>query len=128
MGGGIGHLLAGVAVIISTAPLWIKAGLAIGIALALVRFGWRYGNRHSPAFVARIELLDGRWRLETGDGMRHCAWLTGGYAHPGVVILNFRLEGGKPQSLTLLPDAADAEGLRRLRVWMRTQTRVDEPD
>jgi hypothetical protein len=26
MGGGIGHLLAGVAVIISTAPLWIKAG------------------------------------------------------------------------------------------------------
>ena len=128
MGGGIGHLLAGVAVIISTAPLWIKAGLVIGIALALVRFGWRYGNRYSRAFVVRIELLDGRWRLETGDGMRHHAWLTGGYAHPGVVILNFRLEGGKRQSLTLLPDAADAEGLRRLRVWLRTQTGADEPD
>ncbi|NJM12543.1 MAG: hypothetical protein HC889_12315, partial [Synechococcaceae cyanobacterium SM1_2_3] len=92
MGGGIGHLLAGVAVIISTAPLWIKAGLVIGIALALVRFGWRYGNRHSPAFVTGIELLDGRWRLETGDGMRYHAGLTGGYAHSSVVILNFRLE------------------------------------
>lgn len=124
----IGHLFAGVAVIVSTVPLWVKAGFITGILLSLAAVGWRYGNRYSRAFVTVIELLDGRWRLETGDGTRHHAWLTGGYAHPGVVILNFRLEGGKQQSLILLPDAADAEALRRLRVWLRTQTGVDEPD
>ena len=126
--GGIGHLLAGVAVVMSTVPLWVKAGFIAGITLALLRFGWQYGDGRGRDFIAHIELLDGRWRRETGDGTIHHAWLSGGYAHPSIVILNFRLETGKHRSLTLLPDAADAEALRRLRVWLRTQTKIDEPD
>ena len=98
------------------------------IALALGRFAWQYGDRRARRFIARIELLDGVWRLETGDGSLYRAGLTDGYAHPGIVILNFRLESGGRRSLALLPDAADAEALRRLRVWLRTRRDEDQPD
>ena len=126
LGGGGVHVLAGFAIVVSSAPIWIKAGLVAGVSLALIRFGWRYGYRGGSGFIARIELLDGVWLLETGDGTRHRARLTGGYAHPLIVILNFRLESGGRRSLALLPDAADAEALRRLRVWLRTRRDEDE--
>lgn len=127
IGGGV-HILAGVAVGICSLPLWIKAGWIAGIALALFRFEWQYGYRRARGFIARLELLDGVWLLETGDGTLHRAGLTGGYAHPGIVILNFHLESGGRRSLVLLPDAADAETLRQLRVWLRTRRDEDEPD
>ena len=122
------HVLAGVAVIVSSLPLWIKVGWIVAIAVAVLGFVWQYGYRRGRGFIARIEWLDGGWRLETGDGTLHRAGLTGGYAHPGVVILNFRLESGGRRSLALLPDAADPEALRRLRVWLRTRRDEDEPD
>jgi hypothetical protein len=127
IGGGV-HILAGVAVVVCSLPLWIKVGLMAGIALVLIRFGWQYGYRRGDGFIGRIERLDGVWRLETGGGSVHRARLTGGYAHPLIVILNFRLESGGRRSLALLPDAADAEALRRLRVWLRTRQGEDEPD
>lgn len=126
--GGGAHVLASVAVIVCSLSLWIKAGLLTGIALALIRFGWQYGDRRGRGFIARLELLDGGWRLEMGDGSLHRAGLTGGYTHPGIVILNFRLESGGRRSLALLPDAVDAEALRRLRVWLRTRRDEDQPD
>jgi hypothetical protein len=128
IGGGIGHLLAGVAVVVSNVPIWVKAGFIAGIVLALIGFGWRYGYRRGRGFIARIELLDGRWRLETGDGAAYRAELIGGYAHPAIVILNFRLENGRRRSLTLLPDSADPDALRRLRVWLRTSRDADASD
>jgi len=125
---GSAHVLAGVAVVVSSLPLWIKAAWIAGITLALIRFGWQYGYRRGRSFIARIERLDGVWRLEMGDGALHRARLTGGYAHPLVVILNFRLESGRRRSLALLPDAADAQALRRLRVWLRTRRDEDGAD
>ena len=126
--GGGAYLLAGVAVGVSNLPLWIKAGLTVAIALALGRFAWQYGDRRGHGFIAGLELLDGGWRLEMGDGSLHRAGLTDGYAHPGIVILNFRLTDGGRRSLALLPDAADAEALRQLRVWLRTRRDEDQPD
>ncbi len=126
IGGGVNHALAGIAVLISSVPLGIKAGLIVCIGLALAWFVWRYGDRDGRGFIARIELLDGRWRLETGDGRFQRAQLTGGYAHPQLLILNFRLDNGGSRALTLLPDAADPDALRKLRVWLRT--RRDEPE
>jgi hypothetical protein len=122
------HVLSGVAVVLCSLPLWIKVGLIAGIALALVRFGWEYGYRLGRGFIARIELLDGRWRLETGDGATHQANLISGYSHPAIVILNYRLENGQRRSLALLPDSADAEALRQLRVWLRTRRDEEESE
>ncbi len=124
-GGGGVHGLAGIATIVASVPLWVKAGLLAGIGLSLVWTGYRYGWRRGGGFITRVELLDGRWRLETGDGIRHPAWLTGGYAQPGIVVLNFRLDSGWRRSLVLLPDAVDSETLRRLRVWLRTRRDED---
>ncbi len=127
VGGGLSHVLAGAAVLVSNIPLGVKAGLIAAIGLSLAWFGWRYGNRAGRGFIARIELLDGRWRLETGDGRVYRVQLTGGYAHVYCLILHFRLENGWSQALTLLPDAADPEALRELRVWLRTRRDQPEP-
>lgn len=125
IGSGVAHGLAGVATIVASVPLWAKAGLLVGIGLSLAWTGYRYGWRRGGGFITRVELLDGHWRLETGDGIRHPAGLTGGYAQPGIVVLNFRLEGGWRRSVALLPDAVDSETLRRLRVWLRTRRDED---
>ncbi len=122
------HVLSSIAVIVCSLPLGIKTVLVAGIALALARFGWQYAYPKGKGFTSRIELLDERWQLETGDGVIHLANLRGGYAHIRIVILNFRLENGRQQSLTLLPDSADPDSLRRLRVWLRTQRQESKSD
>lgn len=106
--------------VVSGVPWWVQVLFVVGIALSLVGFGYRHGYRQGRGFIARIELLDERWRLVTGDGASHPARLIGGYAHPLLIILNFRLESGGRRSVTLFPDAADPDALRRLRVWLRT--------
>ncbi|MBZ4194017.1 MAG: hypothetical protein LAE24_06890 [Candidatus Contendobacter sp.] len=120
IGGSLSHLLAGVAVLIASIPWWIKVGIIAGIGLSLVWLRFRYGDRNGRGFITRIEWLDGRWRLETGDGRVQRGHLTGGYAHPQLILLNFRLDPGGRRALTLLPDAADSDALRQLRVWLRT--------
>ena len=121
LSGGVSHVLAGVAVVVSSIPWWVQGGCVVGIILSLVWFSYGYGYAKGRRFITRIEWLDGRWRLETGDGSVHHGQVTGGYAHPLIVIVNFRLDNGGRRSLTLLPDAADSDDLRRLRVWLRTQ-------
>ncbi|MDG4555389.1 MAG: hypothetical protein P9E24_14270 [Candidatus Competibacter sp.] len=125
---GILHGVAGIAAIVASVPLWVKTGLLAGIGLSLAWTGYRYGWRRGGGFITRVELLDGRWRLETGDGVRHPAWFIGGYAHPSLVILNFRLGNRRRRSLALLPDSVDPETLRRLRVWLRTRRAEDESE
>lgn len=125
---GIAHVAAGVAVFLAAVPAWVKLGLSAAVGASLARAGLRHGWSRGRDFIARIELVDGRWRLETGAGAVGRAGLSGGYAHPGIVILNFRLENGRHRSLALLPDSADAESLRRLRVWLRVWRDTDTAD
>lgn len=119
--GGLSHLLAGVAVVLAGIPWWIKGGAMMGIGLSLAWFGWCYGYERGRGFITRMELLDGRWRVETGAGKVQRGHVTGGYAHPQLIILNFRLEPGGRRTVTFLPDSADPDALRRLRVWLRTR-------
>ena len=128
MGGTALHLLAGVAVVFSGVPTGVKAGLIAMLGLSLAWLGFRYGLRRSPGFIAGIDVLDGRWRLRDGKGGTRPARLTGGYAHPLIVILNFRPDDAPRRSLALLPDAADAESLRRLRVLLRIWRDADADD
>jgi len=123
-GGGF-HLLAGIAVAVCGLAPMIKVAGAVGIAVSMAWFGYRYGHRRGRGFIARIESLDGRWRLEAGAGAMHRADLSDGYAHPLIAILNFRLDDGRRRSLTLLPDSAAPDALRRLRVWLRTSRDAD---
>ncbi|MBK7542123.1 MAG: hypothetical protein IPP10_11470 [Candidatus Competibacteraceae bacterium] len=125
---GIAHVAAGVAVFLADVPVWVRLGSSAAVGSSLAWAGFRHGWNRGRDFIARVELLDGRWRLETRAGAAYRADLSGGYAHPGIVILNFRLENGRRRSLALLPDSADAESLRRLRVWLRIWRDTDPAD
>lgn len=128
IGGGIVHGLAAGAVMLASLPPWLKVGFMIGLGLSAVKLGWENSLRCSHRFISRIESVDDRWRLETGDGVIHRASVIGGYAHPAIVILSFRLDGGGYRSLTLLSDSADPESLRRLRVWLRISRDTEMAD
>ena len=98
-----------------------RAGVVpIRAAIRLSVGAWFYRADRTAGW--RLAAGNRRWKRSIAPG------LTGGYAHPSIVILNFRLESGRRRSLALLPDAADAEALRRLRVWLRTRQDEDEPD
>ena len=126
LAGGVSHGLAGAAVLVSALRWEVKAGVIAGIVLSLLWFGYSYGYPAGRRFIASLEWIDGRWRLETGAGAVHHGQVIGGYAHPLIVIVNFRLADGTRRSLTLLADAADSDALRRLRIWLRTR-RFDDP-
>lgn len=117
--GGLTHGLAGLAVVLAGVPMGLKAGFILGLGLSAVWLGWRNGSHRYYQFIVRIALLDGHWRLQTRDGLIHPARLRGGCIHPLITILNFHLDQGRSRSITLLPDSAEAEDLRRLRVWLR---------
>jgi len=68
-------------------------------------------------------LLDGsgEWNLFDTDGQVHKVRLQGNSrVWPGLMILNFRLQGGGRRTLILLSDNSDAEQRRRLRVRLLT--------
>ncbi|MBL8251192.1 MAG: hypothetical protein JNK31_05955 [Candidatus Competibacter sp.] len=124
--GAVVHVLAGVAALSSGVPPAVKAAFVVALGLSLAWLGFRYGWQRSPGFIGTVEWADGRWRLHTGDGRVRSARLSGGYGHPLIVILNFRLEGGWPLALALLPDAAHSENVRRLRVLLRVWRDADD--
>lgn len=126
--GAVAHSLAGLAVNVSSLPLEIKMILSIAILIALLGFGYSYGYASGRAFIASLELLDGRWLISTGNHRTYRAYLVSGHAHPLMVILNFRLLNGARHSLILLADTAHSNDLRRLRVWLNTQYIGDLPE
>jgi len=126
--GGIVHLWAMIAVLIAAIPLWLKVSVSIGLGVVLIRFWVSNGQYRRQASIVRIAWIDGRWHLETSSGALLAAELIDGYSHPSIVILNFRLETKQRRSLTLLPDSADTDSLRRLRVLLRIRRETATTD
>ena len=101
-------------------PLWIKLGLGVGVVALAVR-GWREARQ-----PVRLRLqADGgvQLRSETGDweDIEMCG---DSYVSTVLVILRYRTADGQAHTLALLPDSADAEDLRRLRVSLRWASRT----
>ncbi len=123
-------LLALVLAAIAFAALPPAMRLALGAAtLALGAWGWRRAARPPPLRIfadGSLQSLDdtGEWRtLEVqGDS----------FVSPALVVLRYRLEGGKVRALTLLPDSLPAGDWRRLRVSLRwtprTRSDTSSPD
>lgn len=85
---------------------------------------WLTLNRHAlrrgeSAITRLVWENDDTWLLMRADGKEQRAQLKpGSYASPRLVILNFDA-GRRPLSVVLLPDAADTESLRKLRVRLQ---------
>lgn len=103
-------------------PGWGKA-LALAVMLGS---GWHALRRHAwlraPQSILGIEVnVRGELRCSTpGQDWQLADVLGSSTVTPWLVVLNLRFEGRRlARHVVLLPDSADAESLRQLRVWLR---------
>ncbi|MCL4316389.1 MAG: hypothetical protein M1527_06075 [Gammaproteobacteria bacterium] len=100
---------------------WWARVLLIGALLCSL---WLTLNRHAlrrgeSAITRLVWENDDTWLLMRADGKEQRVQLKpGSYVSPRLVILNFDA-GWWPLSVVLLPDAADTESLRKLRVRLQ---------
>lgn len=116
------HAAAIIAITAMPLPWWARLG---GCALLAMNGFFRITRQAllgSPASITRIRLLqDGSCQLLTReqgviDGLLQPAW----YGSPLMIVLRVRCPGRfLSRSITLLPDSADADSLRRLRIFLR---------
>lgn len=124
----LGLLLAGMAVLallaIGLAALTAVIKLAMGaMVVGLAAWGWL---RARPVASLRIA-ADGRLQcLDDSAEWRDAEVLGDSFVSPGLIVLRYRV-AGQVRTLTLLPDSAGADDLRRLRVSLRwtRRTRLD---
>ncbi len=113
----LAHGLAIAGVLAAELPI-IVALLLAGLALSSL---WLTLKRHVlqlPIF-ALILKADGSLELQYPDGASRVAdILSGTSVFPWAIVLLLRVDGCS-KALTLLPDALDGEGHRRLRLWLQ---------
>lgn len=121
----LGLLLAGM-LLLALAAVTLTAlpgplQLALGMAVAgLVGRGWRQARP-----LARLRIApDGRLqRLDDAAEWSDAEILGDSFASTALIVLRYRM-AGKVRTLTLLPDSATADDLRRLRVSLRWTRRT----
>jgi toxin CptA len=122
----LGLLLAGMLLLallaVSRAALPAGLQMALGAAaLALGGWGWR---RAAPRANLRIA-AGGRLQYRDDAGAWRDAGIQGdSFVSAALIVLRYRTAEGALRSLTLLPDSAAADDLRRLRVLLRWTSRT----
>jgi len=122
----LGLLLAGMMMLalaaITLAVLPGSVQLALGIAvLGLGGWGWR---RTIPKESLRIVANGSLQCLDAAAEWRTAEVLDDSFVSTGLIVLRYRLDDQPVRSLTLLPDSAAADDLRRLRVSLRWTRRT----
>lgn len=100
--------------VLALAP--VAAGVALTWAFHFVQ-ALQLGNGAARALDLGAQ-GDARWQDGSGQ-WREAEILPSSYASGWLIVVNLRGSGKRHRSLVLLPDAAAAEELRRLRVWLR---------
>ena len=109
-------------------PAAAKAGLAVLIAVSLVRALYRHAWLRNGESVVAIQLAEhGDATVETRCGERHAAQvLDTTYVSARLCVVNLRLaQRFFARHALIVPDNVDAEAFRRLRVWLRWAYRRD---
>ncbi len=107
-------------------PALAKAFFSLVIVASLLHTLYVHGLRRGRRSLVRLAwLADGSWELEEQSGVRRRAELAGvNYAHPRLVVLNFRYrDGGRGRSVVLTPDSLMGGSLRQLRVLLHLRAR-----
>lgn len=109
-------LLAKVSIALANLPISIQFTLA---AVLLAGIGLGVWQRRKPCPNLRIK-ADGQIQLSlAGSDWRHAEVLPGIFVSPSLTVVRLRTTDGERYSLTLLPDSASPDDLRRLRVSLR---------
>ena len=113
-------VLAWVAIYLAALPGGLQ--LALGLAVAgWSAWGWRQAAPRASLRLAtdgQLQILD--------DSPAWCnAEIQGdSFVSAALIVLRYRAPGGPLRTLVLLPDSADADDLRRLRVLLRWTRRT----
>jgi len=95
-------------------PGWVRALLTLALFAGAVWL-WRENSNQPRALrvsqSGQIELLDGEWLPASIKGQA--------VVLPWFVSLEVVPDAGKTRRLALLPDSTEAEGFRKLRVWLK---------
>jgi toxin CptA len=123
----VAHIAAGGAVWLALVPLWLKAALALAIAISLVYCLSRAALLRAAEAVVALEISDGRISFQTRRGEWHeCELLGSSYVSPRLTIVNLKLPGARRvRHVVLVPDNVDAGDFRRLRTWLRWAAQPD---
>ncbi len=104
---------------------WLRLALSLAVVISLVH-GFRTQILRTGTFALRAVELDGvhGWSLYTAKGViRDASLLSSSFVRPWLTVLNFSVGRFGRRSIILVPDAVDAEALRRLRVRVLTASR-----
>lgn len=110
----LAHGLALLGVCLAAVPPWARV-LAVLTLVGGAVWLWRQhaagprGMRVSQS--GQIELLDEAWRAAQISGRP--------VVLPWLVSLELAREDGRARRVTLLPDSVEADGFRKLRVWLK---------
>ena len=101
-------------------PWWQALGFAIGSLWQAIIWLRRYAWLQSETSLRRIQVSVNGWRISFANGLCYNAKLASGCRFlPGLIVLRLALPSGRRLWWLLLADNADAQVLRRLRVWGR---------
>ena len=125
------HIIAG-ACVFAVLPAWWAVGiLTAALCTSLVFHSRRDALRLSGDAVIEVTLGEhGRCELLTRAGAVLEGTVAGSsFVSPWFTVVNVRLEGGRRlRSVVVMPDCAEAEERRRLRVWLRYRGQPETSD
>jgi len=115
-----GTVLALVAIQLAEVP----GGIAFALSVAVIGLGLRGWRRAAPTMRLRIA-PDGRLQcLDDTAEWRDAEVLDDSFVSTALIVVRYRTADRQVRTLTLLPDSADADALRRLRVSLRWTRRT----
>ena len=118
------HCLAAASLLVSKLPVAVTLSLGLLIAVSLYRHYIHYAGVRSRWFIDRLTWsADEDWTVHTADGKERTARLLSSYVHPHIVILSLAAGRFVRYSVVILPDSADSDVIRRLRVCLQTVQR-----
>ena len=122
----LGLLLVGMAAL-SLAAIYLAAiPAAIQMLMGLAVMGWSVWGWRRVRFAEVLRLTaDGMLQSQDGEGeWRDVEVLGDSLVSPALIVLRYRFETQRVRTQVLLPDSANADDLRRLRVSLRWARRT----
>jgi toxin CptA len=118
----ISHGVAIVATILLPLAWWWRlAGAVLILVSATLTIRSQALRRGERALVGLRLSRDGSCQLQLGDGATLAGRLRSGwFVSPQLIVMRAGFPGKqRSRSITLLPDSAEADGLRRMRIFLR---------
>ena len=123
----VAHAAAGATLVPLDLPGWTKSALALAVAASFVHALLQHALLRSPRSLNATELRgEHDAAVQTRDGSWHEAHILGTtYVSPLLSVINLRVQGRMlAQHMLIVPDNADADYYRQLRVWLRWDYRT----